>query len=283
MSRELTDAIHRIHDADAIVIGASNGLSIAAGIHLFAEDAAFLHKFGDLRLQHGFRNIIRGCFHSFPGEADKWAFYSRMYDYFLNDRMPDPVMENLLTLVKNKNYFVITSNIDAHFLAAGFNPERVFEFEGNCQNLQCATACHDQLYPGDELLSIMAREQQNGKVPSHLVPACPKCGGHMQVHIETGHTFLKGSQWQARQKAFSDFLIQGQDKKIVFLELGVGARNPFIKAPFMARVQQEPYASYITFNIGAELYIPDVIRGKSIGLDGDIADNLRQLVQYSVC
>lgn len=283
MSRELMDAMHRIHDADAIVMGASNGLSIAAGIHLFAEDAAFLHKFGDLRLQHGFRNIIRGCFHSFPEESDKWAFYSRMYDYFFNDRMPDPVMENLLTLVKNKNYFVITSNIDAHFLAAGFNSERVFEFEGNCRNLQCATACHDRLYPGDELLSIMAKEQHNGKVPGHLIPECPKCGGHMQVHIETGHAFLKEMQWQMRQKAFSDFLIQGQDKKIVFLELGVGARNTFIKAPFMARVHQEPHASYITFNIGDELYIPEVIRSKSIGLEGDIGDNLRQLVQYSSC
>ncbi|EIX9190878.1 hypothetical protein MLE61_005057 [Klebsiella pneumoniae] len=283
MSKALMEAMHRIHDADAIVIGASNGLSIAAGIHLFAEDDAFLRKFGDLSQRHGFRNIIRGCFHAFPGEPEKWAFYSRMYDYFLHDRMPDPVMQDLLTLVKDKNYFVITSNIDAHFVASGFAPERVFEFEGNCRELQCATVCHDRLYPGDELLNILATAQQGGKIPDHLVPVCPKCGGHMQVHIETDHTFLKGAQWQACQKAFSDFLTQAQGKKIVFLELGVGACNPFIKAPFMARVHQEPQASYITFNIGTELYIPDAISSKSIGLDGDIGDNLRQLVRYAAC
>lgn len=281
MSKELMDAMRRIQDADAIVIGASNGLSIAAGINLFSEDNAFLRKFGDFRQQHGFRNIIRGCFHSFPDEAQKWAFYSRMYDYFLHDRMPDPVMQNLLTLVKNKNYFVITSNIDAHFTASGADSERVFEFEGNCRELQCATACHDQLYPGDELLSTMARVQQSGKIPDHLVPVCPKCGDNMQVHIEHDHAFLKGAQWQAGRKAFSDFLTQAQGKKIVFLELGVGVRNRFIKAPFMARVHQEPHASYITFNIGAELYIPDVISDKSIGLNGDIGNNLRQLVRYS--
>ncbi|MFJ5440952.1 hypothetical protein [Pectobacterium sp. CHL-2024] len=278
MTRELTSAAHSIQEADAIIIGASNGLSIAAGIHLFAEDAAFMDKFGDFRLQHGFRNIIRGCFHSFPRESEKWAFFSRVFDYFLHDRMPDPVIADLYNLVKDKNYFVVTSNIDAHFPVGGFAPQRVFEFEGNCRNLQCAAACHDQLYPGDELLIAMAREQYDGQVPVELIPECPKCGGHMQVHIETSRLFLKGAQWQEHQKAFSDFLTEAEEKKIVFLELGVGARNQLIKAPFMSRVHQEPHARYITFNVGAELYIPDAIASKSIGLDGDIGYHLRQLV-----
>lgn len=277
MNHELRVACQLIHDAEAIVIGASNGLSIAGGINLFAEDSAFLQKFGDLSLQQGFRCIIHGCFHSFPAEAERWAFFSRMFDYFLYDRMPDPVMSDLHTLVKNKNYFVVTSNIDAHFSATGFDHERVFEFEGNCRNLQCADACHDQLYPGDELLAAMARKQVGGKVPAELIPVCPQCGGNMRVHIETNPFFLKGSQWQSRQKAYRDFLTQAQGRKTLFLELGVGARNQLIKAPFMKQVYQERYASYITFNRGDELFIPHAIASKSLGIDGDISNNLRQL------
>ena len=278
MNQLLKDAFQHIEEADAIVIGASNGLSIAAGIHLFADDSAFSDNFGDLALQQGFRCIIHGCFHAFPAEAEKWAFYSRMFAYFLHDRMPDPVMADLLTLVKNKKHFVVTSNIDAHFPAAGFDPERVFEIEGNCRNLQCANACHDQLYPGDDLLATMAREQANGKVPAALIPVCPRCGGNMQVHIETGPRFLKGAQWQARQTAYRDFVTQAREGKILFMELGVGARNQLIKNPFMQQVYQQANASYITFNRGRELFIPDAIAHKSLGIEGDIGHNLKKLV-----
>lgn len=277
MTARLRAVLDRINEADAIVIGASNGLSIAEGINIFADDASFLRHFGEFREQHGFRSIIRGCFHPYRSATQRWAFHSRMHAYFLGNGQPSQVMQDLYSLVKNKRHFVVTSNIDAHFHLAGFDPERLFEIEGNCRNLQCARACHDRLYPGDELLAEMARAQQDGTVPESLAPRCPECGGAMEVHIEVDPLFLKGAHWQTRRQAFVDFMVEAQGKKIVFLELGVGSRNRLIKAPLMQMARHEPHASYLCFNRGAEVYVLDELAEKSIGIDGDIASVLRQL------
>lgn len=188
-------------------------------------------------------------------------------------------MKDLYELVKDKNYFVVTSNIDDHFRQSGFPKERLFEIEGNCRNLQCVKGCHNQLYPGDEILSEMAHKQENGKVPLDLIPKCPECGGPMQVHIEVDRNFLKGESWQTSYQAYQDFVENAHGKKLVLLELGVGARNQMIKAPFMNLTHQEENATYITLNKGRELSIPDAIADKSIGIDGNIAEALQQLVQ----
>ncbi|MCH1624397.1 Sir2 family NAD-dependent protein deacetylase [Ferdinandcohnia quinoae] len=271
-------AITKIQEADSIVIGASNGLSISEGIHIFAENTAFLEKFGDFRAKYGFRSIIQGCFYPFPSQEEKWAFFSRMYDYFLYDEEASPVMKNLFELVKEKNYFVVTSNIDDHFSQAGFPKERLFEIEGNCRNLQCTYGCHNQIYPGDKILSEMAKNQENGKVSTDLIPKCPECGGPMQVHVEVDQNFLRGEAWLTNYQAYQDFIEKAHGKKLVLLELGVGVRNQLIKAPFMKLTSHEENATYITLNKG-ELYIPEVIASKSIGIDGDTAEVLQQLVQ----
>lgn len=279
MKERYSKVITKIQEADGIVIGASNGLSISEGYHIFAENAVFLENFGDFREKYGFRSIIQGCFYPFPSQEEKWAFFSRMYDYFLYTEEASPVMKNLYELVKDKNYFVVTSNIDDHFTQAGFPEERLFEIEGNCRNLQCTSGCHNQIYPGDEILSKMARNQENGKVPMDVIPKCPECGGPMQVHIEVDRNFLKSESWQTSYQAYQDFIEKAHDKKLVLLELGVGARNQLIKAPFMKLTNLEKNATYITLNKG-ELYIPEVIAAKSIGIDGDTAEVLQQLVQW---
>lgn len=278
MEEKYHKIITKIQEADSVVIGASNGLSISEGYHIFAEDSAFLECFGDFRKKHNFRSIIQGCFYPFPSQEEKWAFFSRMFEYFLHNKEASPVMKNLYKLVKDKNYFVVTSNIDAHFSLARFAKERLFEIEGNCRNLQCSRGCHNRIYPGDEILSKMAQNQENGKVPSNLIPKCHACGGTMQVHIEVDGHFLRGQSWQASYQAYQDFIQKAHGKKIVFLELGVGARNQMIKAPFMKLTNGEAHATYITLNKG-ELNIPDAIAAKSIGIDGDIKEVLQHLVQ----
>jgi NAD-dependent SIR2 family protein deacetylase len=174
---------------------------------------------------------------------------------------------------------VVTSNTDSHFTLAGFQKERLFEIEGNSRYLQCSHGCHDQIYPGDEILGRMARSQEGGKVSSDLIPKCPECGGPMQVHVEVDRNFLRGQSWQTSYHAYQDFIDNAHGKNLVLLELGVGARNQLIKAPFMKLTSLEENATYITFNKGSELFIPDVIASKSIGIDGDIAELLDQLVQ----
>ncbi|OLS39076.1 Sir2 family NAD-dependent protein deacetylase [Bacillus sp. MRMR6] len=279
MKEKYRKVLTKIEEADAILIGASNGLSISEGIHIFADDSSFQENFGNFREKYGFRSIIQGCFFPFPSEEEKWAFFSRMFEYFLINREASQVMKNLYELVKDKNYFVVTSNIDAHFPLAGFPKERLFEIEGNCRNLQCSHGCHNRIYPGDDVLSKMAQNQENGRVPSVLIPKCPECEGPMQVHIEVDRNFLRDESWQASLEAYQDFIGKAQGKKLVLLELGVGARNQMIKAPFINVTNHEEYATYITFNKGSELYVPDIIAAKSIGIDGNIAEVLQQLVQ----
>ncbi|GAB3044238.1 Sir2 family NAD-dependent protein deacetylase [Virgibacillus ainsalahensis] len=278
MNEKYNEIITKIKEADGIIIGASNGLSISEGYHIFAENTAFLENFGDFREKYGFRSIIQGCFYPFPSEEEKWAFFSRMYDYFLYDQEASPVMKNLYELVKDKNYFVVTSNIDDHFRQTGFPQERLFEIEGNCRNLQCTHGCNNKIYPGDDILSEMAQKQENGKIPQDLIPRCPECGGPMQVHLEVDRNFLKGEAWQASYQVYQDFIKNAHGKKMVLLELGVGARNQLIKAPLMELTQLEENATYITLNKGRELYIPDAIADKSIGVGGNIAEVLEQLV-----
>ena len=278
MEEKYYEILRKLEEADGIVIGASNGLSISEGIHIFAENAAFLENFGDFREKYGFSSIIQGCFYPFPSEEEKWAFFSRMYNYFLNNKGASPVMKNLYELVKDKNYFVITSNIDDHFRQAGFSKERLFEIEGNCRNLQCSNGCHNHIYPGDDILSKMAQSQENGKVPLDLIPKCPECGGPMQVHLEVDRNFLRGESWQTSYQTYKDFIDKAHGKKLVLLEFGVGIRNQLIKAPFINLTSLEEKATYITFNKGSELFIPNVIESKSIGVNGDIAEVLQQLV-----
>ncbi|WP_153720981.1 SIR2 family NAD-dependent protein deacylase [Sporosarcina cascadiensis] len=279
MEKKYQEVLSKIKQADSILIGASNGLAISGGIHIFAENADFIEQFGDFCEKYGFRNIVQGAFYPYPSEEEKWAFFSRMYAYFLKNKEASPVMKDLYELVKDKNYHVVTSNTDSHFTLAGFPNERLFEIEGNSRYLQCSSGCHDQIYQGDEILSDMARNQEDGRVPSQLIPKCPKCGGPMQVHVEVDRNFLKGEEWQMSFQAYKDFIEKAHGKKLVLLELGVGARNQLIKAPFMNMTNQEENATYITLNMGSEVYIPEEIAAKSIGIDGNIAEVLHQLVQ----
>ena len=272
------EIIKRINEADAILIGASNGLSISEGYHIFAENEAFLMYFREFREKYGISSIVQGAFFPFPTIEERWAFSSSIYAYFSREKEVSTVMKNLYELLKDKNYFIVTSNTDGHLTMAGFENERLFEIEGNSNHLQCKHACHDHIYAGDEVLKDLYEQKDNGRVPTELIPKCPECGGPMQVHVEVDSNFLKGKAWQTSFQAYQEFIKQANGKNLVLLELGVGARNQLIKAPFMEIAYLEQNATYITLNKG-QVYIPEAISSKSIGVDADLAEVLEKLVQ----
>ena len=265
-----------IREADTVLIGASNGLSIAEGINIFADNNDFKESFAEFRNRLGIPNIISGCFFPFQKEEERWAFYSRMYSYFNTGRQASKVMLDLFTLVKDKNYFVVTSNIDAHFSKAGFDQKRIFEIEGNCCNMQCVSGCQDIVYPAEELLMKMSDEQHNGQVAMELLPICSNCGKGMRLHIEIDQNFVKDQNWRTNAEFYRNFCNISEKSKIVLLELGVGIRNQLIKGPFMDFTYNHPNATYITFNKG-EIYIPPQIAHQSIAMDGNIADFLHSI------
>ncbi|MDD0824040.1 hypothetical protein PTQ27_06125 [Mannheimia sp. AT1] len=265
----------KIRQADKIVIGASNGLSISEGIHIFANNHDFRTKFSDFEQKYGFHSLIQGCFYPFQDSQVYWAYFARLHDYMTRQKPAGIVMQNLFALVKKKDFFVVTSNFENHFRQAGFPEERLFEIEGNGIDFQCKTQCTDQVYNGEKQLQEMA-ECENGYVPEHLVPYCPNCGGEMQIHIELDSNFQQDKIWRTKRDAYQAFLQDGADKNVLFLELGVGARNQLIKMPFMQWVYQHPKAFYITVNKG-ELYIPKEIASRSLGVDGGLNEVLEAL------
>lgn len=263
----------KIKEADAILIGASNGLSITEGLHLFADNQAFEMLFGDIKRKYGIRCILHGMGAQWPSEEEKWGFWSRLIHHYCGKYQITPVMKDLKAVIGEKDYFVITSNGECHFEMSGFSPEKIYEVEGNWLTMQCARPCHDALYPSMELAEQMAKEEKDGKIPTELVPRCPHCGGPMQIHLETDRHFLPET---AGRERYERFLKKYHEKKLVVLELGIGWRNQLIKAPLMELVEREPNAVYITINLG-EIFIKDSIKEKSFGLDGYLEEILLQL------
>lgn len=270
---ELSQIADKIKNADAVLIGASNGLSITEGLHLFADNQALEDLFGDFKRKYGIRSILHGMSARWPSEEEKWAFWSRLIHHYCGEYKESQVMRDLKAIVGDKNYFVLTSNGECHFEMSGFAPENIYEIEGNWLTMQCSHACHDTLYPSLDMAEKMAAAEKNGKVPSDMIPHCPKCGGSMQIHLEVDRNFIRENEGQER---FQTFLNQYQGKNLVVLELGIGPRNQLIKAPLMRLVDMEPNATYVTVNLG-ELYITDNIKAKSFALDGSLGETLSRL------
>lgn len=278
MQEVYQEIMTKIKEADAILIGASNGLSISEGFNIFADDAWFQENFGDFRKKYGIQSVLRGIFFQFPTEEEKWAFWSRLAYLKCYAEQPSQMMKNLYGLVKDKTHFVVTSNGEDHFTLAGFAPEHVFEMEGKYTENICASGCHDEVYPNREEIIRMAQAEQDGLIPTELLPKCPKCGGNMQVHIAFDRSFFHHKSWQQKQQAYEAFIQKYHKQKLVILELGIGWRNQMIKAPFMQIAASGSNATYVTFNKG-ELYIPQEIAHKSIGVDGDIAIALEGILR----
>lgn len=269
----------KIKDADGILIGASNGLSIAEGYNIFANDERFQSHFSDFQKKYGFGSLIQGSFSRFETENEMWSYYSRMAYYYMYDTQPNALMQTLYALVKNKPYFVVTSNTDDHFARAEFERQHILELEGNMKDMQCANGCHDKLYSNQEVILEMRKHEKGMEIPLAYLPKCPKCGGAMQIHVPVNQNFIRGAEAQKSYQKYQEFIEHFHGKKLLILEFGVGARNQMIKAPLMKIAEKEPNAFYITFNRG-EIYIPIQIKDKSIGVDGDLSEILPKIEEY---
>ena len=254
-------------DADAGIVGASNGLSITEGLHIFADNAAFEELFGDFRQKYGIRSILQGFFFCWPSEEERWAFLSRLAMHYSGSYQGSPVMDALISLIRDKPYFIVTSNGENHFELAGLNPDRILEIEGSWKEFVCSAGCNTDRISSWEHLARMHEAEQDGKIPSDLILRCPHCNAPMRFPSEPE---------QKRVEAFQSFVKEYHNRKLVVLELGIGARNQLIKAPLMQLVYREPESFYITFNKG-EIYIPAQIQERSIGVDGDLGEILPRL------
>ncbi len=254
--------------ADAVVIGAGAGLSTSAG--LTYDGARFEEYFGDFKERYGIRDMYSGGFYPFPTLEEYWAWWSRHIMVNRYEDAPKPVYQDLLALVGNKDYFVLTTNVDHQFQKAGFDKRRLFYTQGDYGLFQCSQPCHQVTYDNEEAVRRMVAEQKNKKVPTKLIPRCPKCGRPMTVNLRCDDAFVQDEGWYTAQEWYQDFLRRHQTGKIVYLELGVGMNTPvIIKYPFWRLTAENPQAIYVCINLG-EAACPQEIAGQSICINRDI-------------
>ena len=290
---KLSDIKELTANADAIVIGAGAGLSTSAGFTYSGE--RFDKYFSDFKERYKFTDMYSGGFYPYETLEEHWAFWSRYI--YINRYMdaPKPVYDNLNELVKDKDYFVITTNVDHCFQKAGFDKHRLYYTQGDYGLFQCSEPCHKKTYDNEDIIrkmvmaqgyefkedgSLYLPEGRNLKltVPSELVPYCPECGKPMSMNLRADNTFVEDEGWHVAAKRYEQFLERHKNLNIVFIELGIGYNTPvIIKYPFWQMTDKWQHAHYICLNYG-QAYAPDEIKDKSVCVNKDIDEVIRRLL-----
>lgn len=264
-----------LEKADAVVIGAGAGLSTSAGFTYSGE--RFEKYFSDFRERYGFSDMYTGGFYSYKTLEEHWAYWSRyiMINRYMN--APVPVYETLFEIVKDRNYFVITTNVDHCFQKAGFDKSRLFYTQGDYGLFQCSEPCHPKTYDNEESVRAMCENQHDMKIPTELLPKCPVCGKPMSMNLRSDDTFVEDEGWHEASLRYQDFLNENKDKNIVYLELGVGGNTPgIIKYPFWNMTYSNRKSKYICINKG-EAVVPKEIEEQSICVNNDIYEVIKSL------
>jgi NAD-dependent SIR2 family protein deacetylase len=268
----------KITEAEAIVIGAGSGLSAAAGLTYSGE--RFKKYFRDYIDHYHLTDMYSAGFYPFDSLETYWGYWSK--HVFHNRYQPEalPLYKELLSLVEEKNYFVITTNVDHQFQKTGFDKRRLFYTQGDYGLFQCSRACHNKTYENESLIMQMVHQQSQFKIPKHLIPYCPKCGQLMRVNLRIDQFFVQDDGWESAANRYKEFLENYLGTKIVFWEIGIGNNTPsIIKYPFQEMTRATNQSTYIVCNQQAQC-IPDELMDKTIILQGNIVETIREIDHF---
>mgnify|MGYP001625319306 FL=1 len=274
-SEQIEQVRQALHEADAVVIGAGAGLSTSAG--LTYSGPRFQEHFGDFIQKYKIQDMYSGGFYPFETLEEHWAWWSRQIMINRYEKAPKPVYEELLKLVHDRDYFVLTTNVDHQFQLAGFDKKRLFYTQGDYGLWQCSEPCCQKTWDNEETVRRMVAEQRDMRVPTELVPHCPVCGKPMTMNLRCDNTFVQDKGWYAAYSRYEDFLRRHGNAKVVYLELGVGGNTPvIIKYPFWKMTYQNAKAFYVCVNLSKSC-CPKEIQKRSICLNRDIGTALHEL------
>ena len=263
--------------ADAVLVGAGAGLSASAGLSYSGE--RFTRYFRDFHKKYGIADMYEGGFYPFATQEEYWAWWSRQILINRYDVPTGKLYLDLLELLRGRNYFVLTTNVDHQFQLAGFDKERLFYTQGDYGLWQCSQPCQAVTYDNEWAVRRMLIEQQNMRIPSTLIPYCPNCGRPLTMNLRCDDRFVEDAGWQQAHRRYEDFLWQHRNCRTVFLELGVGGNTPvIIKYPFWRLTKANPQANYICINI-QESFSPREIAKQSLCITGDIGQVLLDLTK----
>ena len=266
----MKDIFKIINDADSVLIGAGSGLSTAAGIDY--AGARFRTDFKPFIEKYNFTDLYTSSFYNFDSQEEYWAYWAKHIDFANTGREGTSTYKNIFEAIKNKNYFVITTNVDDQFYKTGFDEDKIFRVQGSYRLIQCSSACHNKLYDDKKLVDKMLKNiDKDLKVPTELVPICPVCGESMEPNLRKDAYFVQDDLWYKQNKAYEKFIEDNKDKKVVLLEFGVGFNTPgIIRFPFEQMVSVYQNWKLIRFNKECSSFIP--LDDKLIKVTEDIND-----------
>ena len=264
-----------LQSCDAVVIGAGAGLSASAG---FTYDGKRFEKyFSDFARKYGIQDMYSGGFYPFASQEEFWAYWSRYIYINRYQDAPKPVYESLLKLVQDKDYFVITTNVDHCFQKAGFDKKRLFYTQGDYGLFQCSEPCCQETFENEAVIREMVARQENMKIPPALLPVCPHCGKPLTMNLRADDRFVEDEGWHRAAERYETFLRTREGQKILFLELGVGYNTPgIIKYPFWQMTAKNPNAVYACINQG-QAACPQQLDRQSVCIHADIGQVLQSL------
>lgn len=269
-----------INSSDAIIIGAGAGLSTSAG-HDYSGKR-FMDNFKYMFERYGYKDMYSAGFHPFESLEEYWGYRSKFI--YINRYLEVlPLYKDLFSLLKSKNYFIITTNVDHQFQKAGFDKERLFYTQGDYGLFQCSEPCHNKTYDNRKEIIKMIENTKNYKIPTELIPKCPICGKPMSMNLRCDQTFVEDDGWENAKTRYLNFLNENHDKKILFLELGVGFNTPvIIKYPFWRLTSNNKKATYVSISLNdskiINSYLPKDIKNRSIIIDDDIKKIIKELI-----
>ena len=273
-SKQIERCKAALKQADAVVVGAGAGLSAAAGLTYGGE--RFMRYFADFHAAYGIADMYSGGFYPYETSEEYWAWWSRHIYCKRYIDPPKPVYDALQTILQNKAYFVITTNVDHCFQRAGFDKKRLFYTQGDYGLFQCSVPCRNKTYDNEQQIRRMVKLQKDMRIPSELIPHCPVCGKPLTVNLRSDDTFVQDDGWQAAYERYEAFLRAHEKGRVLYLELGVGGNTPaIIKYPFWRYTLQNPQAVYACINRG-ESFCPPQIADRSICIDADIGEVLER-------
>lgn len=265
-----------LDDCEAVVIGAGAGLSSAAGFMYSGE--RFNKYFSDFKAKYGFDDMYYGGFYLYRTQEELWAYWSRYIYINRYMDMPSDLYYKLYGLVKDKDYFVITTNVDHCFQRAGFDKKRLFYTQGDYGLFQCSTPCCQETFDNEEIIKAMYEQQKDMKIPSNLIPKCPHCGKPLTTNLRCDDKFVQDNGWYKANERYSDFIRRHKDLNVLYLEIGVGYNTPvIIKYPFWQMTAQNPKSIYACINKG-DADCPKELEGQSICIDADIAEVINHIL-----
>ena len=273
----LQNAKQAINNADYILIGAGAGLSTAGGLEY--SGSKFQKDYKEFIEKYNFSDLYTASFFDFNTQEEKWAFWAKLISLNRYNKEELKLYKELYDIIKEKEYFVITTNVDGQFEKAGFDKEKIFAVQGDYSLLQCEEGCHNKTYYNEKLVKEWLKNTKDCKIPSNLVPKCPVCGKNMDMNLRKDANFVQDENWYKQSKKYGDFLDKTDGKKLVLFEIGVGFNTPgIIRFPFEQMTYNNNKNILIRINKDYPLSSEE-IRSRTISFNEDTNIILKNLGQ----